>query len=148
MQQAARAGASVHQSLRVGWLAEAEMLTGRLPRAVALAEEALEHARVNRERGAEAHVHRILGDIAVAMEPADRAFARRHYGEALSIGSELEMRPLEARCCLAIGRLGGDESAPGPDEWFARARRLFEALGMSDPSTGARAEPARDLKLT
>jgi tetratricopeptide (TPR) repeat protein len=77
---------------------------GRPDMARALAHEALGLARAHGERGHEAHALRLLGDVAAH---ADRPEAERCYREAIALASELGMRPLGARCHLALGALLG-----------------------------------------
>jgi hypothetical protein len=50
-------------------LGEAQMLASRLEEAQALAEDALAHAREDRERGHQAYVLHLLGNIAAARSP-------------------------------------------------------------------------------
>jgi class 3 adenylate cyclase/tetratricopeptide (TPR) repeat protein len=93
-----------HQSLRVACLAEAELISGRKSRAAELGQEALRLARAHGERPAEAHVLRILGDIAVETDIDDPNLPA-FYKQALAIANEFSMRPLQAQCHLKIGRI-------------------------------------------
>jgi hypothetical protein len=102
--QAAADRCFAQQALRVGWLAEARLLAGHLTSVEELGEEALRLARNYKEPLAEGLVLRILGDIAVAKDPADRARGLELYEQALSIGERLSMA-LEMKCHDAIARL-------------------------------------------
>jgi predicted ATPase len=86
-------------------LGEAQMLTGRLEEAHALAEGALALAREHQERGNEAYALRLLGDIAAQREPPEIEKAEAHYQQALALAEELGMRPLPAHCHLGLGTL-------------------------------------------
>jgi hypothetical protein len=63
--------------------------------------------------------------------PPDFPLAETWYREAIAVGEELGMRPLVARCNLALGHLyyrraGHPEAAPT----LARARAMLGELGM------------------
>lgn len=92
------------QSLRIAFLAEAEMRNGRERRASELCQEALHLARVHGERPAEGHVLRILGNIAAETDIAAPGLPAL-YEQALSIANELSMRPLQAQCSSEIERV-------------------------------------------
>jgi class 3 adenylate cyclase/tetratricopeptide (TPR) repeat protein len=86
-------------------LGEAHLLAGRLEEAYALAERTLALAREYQERGHQAYVLRLLGDIAARREPPEAAQAATHYRQALALAEELGMRPLQAHCHLSLGML-------------------------------------------
>jgi tetratricopeptide (TPR) repeat protein len=77
-------------------LGEAHLLAGHLEAA---------HARELQERGNEAYVLRLLGDIAARREPLQVELAATHYQQALALAEELGMRPLVAHCQLGLGTL-------------------------------------------
>ena len=73
-----------------------------------------------------------MGLVAAEEDPPRVEVARHHLRAALALAETLEMRPLVARCHLALGRLGpaprrGGRGAPPP-----RHRRpdLLEAMQM------------------
>ena len=86
-------------------LGEAQLLAGRLEEAQALAERALALAREHQRRGEEAYALRLIGEIAVQREPAERDQAEAHYHQALALANELGMRPLLAHCHRGLGTL-------------------------------------------
>jgi tetratricopeptide (TPR) repeat protein len=67
------------QSMRLGWLAEAFMFANNLERASKLALEALSTAVTHGELPAQAHIHRILGDIDFARQSEGSSTAIKHY---------------------------------------------------------------------
>jgi len=71
----------------------------------ACADRAVMLARGRGERGFEAWALRLLGDIASHHGRPDVATAAAHYGAAMTLASELEMRPLVAHCHSGLGRL-------------------------------------------
>jgi len=91
--------------LLLAYLGEAHLLAGRRDDAVAVARSALDFAHRQKERGNEAWVLRLLGDIAAHADPADPESAQRHYTQALARADELGMRPLAAHCHLGLGKL-------------------------------------------
>jgi tetratricopeptide (TPR) repeat protein len=86
-------------------LGEAQVLTGRLEEAHALAERALALAREHQERGHQAYALRLLGDIAARREPPEHSQAEAHYRQALTLADKLGMRPLQAHCHRGLGTL-------------------------------------------
>ena len=61
-----------------------------------------EEAVARRERGHEAWALWALGEIEEQQHPADPNRSSTHYSQALAIATELGMRPLAARCHLAL----------------------------------------------
>jgi class 3 adenylate cyclase/tetratricopeptide (TPR) repeat protein len=119
-----------HQSLRVAFLAEAELISGRKSRAAELGQDALHLARAHGERPAEGHVLRILGDIAVETD-IDDPNVPAFYEQALAIADEFSMRPLQAQCHLKIGRIVArrNETAKAAAH-FGVASRMLDAMKM------------------
>jgi tetratricopeptide (TPR) repeat protein len=86
-------------------LGEAHLLAGRRDDALAVARHALDLAHRQKERGHEAWVLRLLGEIAAHADPPDVKSAEEHYRQALARADELGMRPLAAHCHLGLGTL-------------------------------------------
>jgi tetratricopeptide (TPR) repeat protein len=86
-------------------LGMAYLLLGRLADARNVAGEALEIARRRSERGVEAWVLRLWGEIYAGQEPADIEHAEAPYAAAMERANELGMRPLLAHCHLGLGKL-------------------------------------------
>jgi tetratricopeptide (TPR) repeat protein len=105
MEQATATETVVHQALCGLSLGEAQVLAGSLEEAHALTEGVLAHARERQERGYQAYALRLLGDIALRREPAERDQAEAHYSQALALAEELGMRPLQAHCHASLGTL-------------------------------------------
>jgi len=88
-------------------------------------------ARGRGERGYEAWALRLLGDVASHPGRPDVAMAAAHYGAALTLASEREMRPLLAHCHLGLGRLyrrTADAEQAGAH--LTTARTLYGEMGM------------------
>src|SRR5262249_61950937 len=93
------------RALQVLWLAEANLLTGRIDASARLATEVLALARAHHEQGHEAWALRLLGEIALRREPLDADSAERSYRQSITIADRLEMRPLVAHCRSALAPL-------------------------------------------
>jgi tetratricopeptide (TPR) repeat protein len=97
-------------SLGVHWalgplLGEAALLAGRIAEARTHATHTLEFARAFKQRGNQAWLLRLLGEIAVQRDPPSVEQAGDDYRQALALAEELGMRPLVAHCHLGLGKL-------------------------------------------
>ena len=70
-----------------------------------LAARTLEYFRTYQERGNEVYALRLLGDIATHRDPPEVEEAEASYRQAMTLASELGMRPLLAHCHLGLGSL-------------------------------------------
>jgi class 3 adenylate cyclase/tetratricopeptide (TPR) repeat protein len=118
--------------LFLAYLGEAHLLAGRPDDATAVARRALDLAHRQKERGSEAWVLRLLGEIAAQADPPDVKSAEEHYGQTLARADELGMRPLAAHCHLGLGTLyrhiGKREPA---QEHLATAATMYREMGMT-----------------
>ena len=113
-------------------LGEAHLQAGRLEEAHALAERALAHARERQERGNQAYVLRLLGDIAVHRAPPDVDVAATHYRQALALAEALGMRPLQAHCHYGLGTLYATVSQQAQARTaLAPAIEMYRAMDMT-----------------
>ena len=83
-----------NHALRLMWLGEAHLRSGDESTARRLGTRALELARRQGERGHEAHVLRLLGQIAASGAAPDLEQASEYYREALTLATTLGMQPL------------------------------------------------------
>jgi tetratricopeptide (TPR) repeat protein len=113
-------------------LGETYLWAGRFDDAERLAAQAVQMSRELGARGDEAWALHLVAQIAARREPPDFDRALEAYGEALAVAEELEMRPLEAQCRLAIGtvyqRQGRVEDARAE---IGRAAEQLRALDMA-----------------
>jgi class 3 adenylate cyclase/tetratricopeptide (TPR) repeat protein len=129
--QAERMGRLGRLSLIVTHLGEAYFFAGRRLDAARQAERALTLSVDRGERGNQVYAHRLVGLIAAEEEPPRVEVARHHFGLALALGETLGMRPLVARCHLALGRLArrlGDTDTARLH--LGKASELLEAMQM------------------
>jgi tetratricopeptide (TPR) repeat protein len=125
-------GVGVYHSLNVEHLGEAYLLAAQVDDARACADRALTLTRDRGERGYEAWALRLLGDVASHRADPDVATARAHYGAAMTLASELEMRPLVAHCHSGLGRLyRGAGDLERAQEYLTTARALYSEMGMT-----------------
>jgi class 3 adenylate cyclase/tetratricopeptide (TPR) repeat protein len=113
-------------------LSEAQLRDGQVAEARDLAERALSLARERGERGTEARILRLLGEIAAQSSGQDEPVtAERYYVAGLALAEELGIRPHVARCHLGLGELyrrtGQEEPA---QRNLATARAMFREMSM------------------
>jgi tetratricopeptide (TPR) repeat protein len=137
-------GTALHPLL-LAYLGEAHLLAGRPADATAVARRALDLADRQRERGSEAWVLRLLGEIAAHADPPEAESARAYYGQALARADELGMRPLAAHCHLGLARLarstGQREQAR---EHLATATTMYREMDMRSWSERAEVESSAE----
>ena len=103
--QADAMGSAESQTIVAAHLSEASLRAGRLDGAMQLARRALALSREHEERGTQALILRILGEIHAHRDPPDIKQAEAHYRQALALADELGMRPLQAHCHHGLGNL-------------------------------------------
>ena len=131
VEQAASTNLMANHSLRMARLAEAYLQSGTPDRAGQLAERALLLSREHKERGHEAHIRRLLGDLASYGDPPDVDRADTCYREALRLAEQLGMHPLTAHCHSGLGRLYRKvENGAKAEECLTTAASLARTLEM------------------
>ena len=129
-------------------LAEAFLRAGRVRDAGQQAERALDLARRRGQRGYEAWIRWLHGEIAARSDAADAAdaaglpTAEEHYRQALALATELGMQPLAAHCHLGLGqwhRRAGDPAKA--QEHMALARELYRRMNVTLWLAQVEAEP-------
>ncbi len=93
-------------------LSEVFLLAGRLADASGLAKRAFALSQDRKERGVQAHVLRLLGDIAMHRDPPEVDQAETYYQQALTLADELGMRPLQAHCHRGLGTMYSQTGQP------------------------------------
>jgi tetratricopeptide (TPR) repeat protein len=109
------------------------LAAGRADDAERAASAALASAQQQDERGHEGWVLRQLGDLACHGAPPDLEGAATRYRQADVIARELGMRPLQARCHLALAELLEKSGKPDAARAeLAAADELFAAMAMTN----------------
>jgi tetratricopeptide (TPR) repeat protein len=112
-------------------LGEAYALAGRMEQASAALQRALELAREHGKRGFEAWALYLTGKMHTLRDAVDEANAQQSYSQALSLAEELDMRPLQALCHLALGLLSSRSSDVATSRKALRtAATMFQEMDM------------------
>jgi tetratricopeptide (TPR) repeat protein len=132
VEQVTRTGGLFSQSLLLGWFGEAYLLAGRIDEALTTATKAIDLCRARGERGREAYVLRLLGEIAAARKPVDVETGEDYYRQAIDVARQRGMRPLVAHCHLGLSKLyrrtGEREQA---QEHLTTATTMYLEMGMT-----------------
>jgi class 3 adenylate cyclase/tetratricopeptide (TPR) repeat protein len=129
--QAASIGLMYGHSLWVTLLGEGYLLAGRLEEAHARAAEALSFARTHHERAYEATALRLLGETHTQRDSPVES-AEECYQQALTLASELDMRPLVAHCHLGLGKLYRRTGKLEPArEYLTTAATMYREMEMT-----------------
>jgi tetratricopeptide (TPR) repeat protein len=114
------------------YLGEAYVLADRLDDARELAGRALSVTHEHGQRGYEAWALRLLAEIAAHPRGPDVEAARAHYGAAMTLATELGMRPLVAHCHLGLGTLYHRTGDPAKArEHLTTAATMYREMGMT-----------------
>jgi tetratricopeptide (TPR) repeat protein len=130
--QATAMGIMFAHALRLAWQGEACLVADRWEDAIVLAGRAYELSCEQKERGHQAWVLRLLGEITSQRHLSDAEQAETHYQQALALAEALGMRPLVAHGHLGLGtlyaKIGRREHAH-PE--LSTAIDLYRAMDMS-----------------
>jgi len=108
------------------------LLLGRPADASALAVEALSDTRERGERGIEAWLEWLLGEIDARESPSNADAAAVRFREALALAEVLGMRPLVAHCHLGLGKLYRRTSKhEHAQEHLTAATTMYREMGMT-----------------
>jgi tetratricopeptide (TPR) repeat protein len=117
--------------LFLAYLGEAHLLADRRDEALEVARRALDLAHRQKERGNEAWILRLLGEIGAQADPPDLESAQVHYSQALARAEELGMRPLVAHCHLDLAKLSrGTGKRQEAQEHFTTATTMYREMDM------------------
>ena len=131
VENSAAAGRLAFLSLSTAWLSEGCLLSGRLEEASSIAHRAFDLSKEHKERGHEAWIVKLFGDIALHRDPPKIEQAEEQYRGAFALSREIGMRPLQAHCHLGLGYVF--RARGSPDEAraeFAAAAGLYDSMKM------------------
>jgi tetratricopeptide (TPR) repeat protein len=119
------------KAIRMVWASEAYLLTGRTNDAKMLALHVLEVLSNAKDKGSEACLLRILGEVECRQAPFKATRGLACYNAALSLANELGMRPLQAHCHLGLGQVyARAEDLTGARSELRKALDLYQELAM------------------
>jgi tetratricopeptide (TPR) repeat protein len=121
-----------HYSLRVAYLSGGYLRLGQIDKALQLAECAVKFSLERKERGYQAWILRLLGEIHAQRDSQALEQAEEYYQQALTLATELGMRPLQAHCHLGLGKLYGQIGRPAQAQAeLNTATNLYQTMGMT-----------------
>ena len=119
------------QTLIVAQMGEACLLADRVDDAATFADRALGFARERGQRGYEAWILRLLGEIAAHPRSTNAEVSGRHYRQAAALAEQLGMRPLLSRCHLGLATLHGRVgNRPEAEDHLTTATEMCREMGM------------------
>jgi predicted ATPase len=90
-------------------LAEALALAGKIEEALAALDDALAKAAASGERGSNAEIHRLRGELTARLPYPDPAKTEESFRTALTIAREQGTRGYELRAATSLARLWGEQ---------------------------------------
>ena len=106
-------GAYVNTAFYLALLAEALALAGKIEEALAALDDALAKAAVSGERGWNAEIHRLRGELTARLPHPDPAKAEESFRTALAIAREQGTRGYELRAATSLARLWREQGRRG-----------------------------------
>ena len=103
------AGTRVCTPLYLALLAEALALAGKIEEGLATLDDALAKAAVSGERGWDAEIYRLCGELTGRLSHSDPAEAEESFRTALTIAREQGTRGYELRAATSLARLWRDQ---------------------------------------
>jgi hypothetical protein len=114
------------------WLCEGYLDLGRQVDAKRLTSQALDLARPRGQRSVQALCNRLEAERTMRDDPFDPSIALAHYQRALTLATDLGMRPLVAHCHAGLARLHKRTGKRvRSDEHFATATTMYRDMGMT-----------------
>jgi predicted ATPase len=125
-------GARVCTPLFLALLVEALALAGKIEEGLATLDEALAEAAVSGERGWNAEIHRLCGDLSGRLPYPDPAKAEDSFRTALAIAREQGTRGYELRAATSLAQLRREQGRRG------EARELLAPVYRCSPKASTR----------
>jgi predicted ATPase len=122
MAAAEAAGTRVSKPFYLALLAEALALAGKIEEGLAALDDALAKAAVSGERGWDAEIHRLRGELTGRLPHPDPAKAEDSFRTALALAHEQGTRGYELRAATSLARLWREQGRQG------KARDLLAPL--------------------
>jgi predicted ATPase/chloramphenicol 3-O-phosphotransferase len=109
---AAASGTRLLIPFHLALLAEALALAGKIKEGLATLDDALTKAAASGERGWDAELHRLRGELTARLPHPDPAKAEDSFRTALAIAREQGTRGYELRAATSLARLWGEQGRP------------------------------------
>jgi class 3 adenylate cyclase/predicted ATPase/DNA polymerase III delta prime subunit len=106
-------GARVYTPFDLALVAEALALAGKIEEGLATLDDALAKAAVSGERGWDAEIHRLRGELTGRLPHPDPAKAEESFRTALAIAREQGTRGYELRAATSLARLWREQGRRG-----------------------------------
>jgi tetratricopeptide (TPR) repeat protein len=120
-----------YHGLWLAYLSEAHMLAGQIDDAQRVAERALELSHDQKEYGTMAWALRMMGEVASHRDPPETEKAGKQYDQAITLATELGMRPLVAHCHRGLGKLYGHRGKrQEAQEHLTTATTMYREMDM------------------
>ena len=122
--------APLGKALSTVWDVQTLILAGRFGEAESLAQHGLNFFRDGKDRGSEAWLTYLLGEIWARSDGPQSARAEVSYGAAAVLAEQLGMRPLQDHCQLGLARLQVKaHQAQGARAQYYAVAELFRTMG-------------------
>jgi class 3 adenylate cyclase/predicted ATPase len=122
MARAEAMGSQVFHPCYFGLLAEALALAGEIDEGLAVLDQALANSAASGQKGTDAELHRLRGELVHQLPRPDPAQAEASFRTALAIAREQGTRGYELRAATSLARLWGEQGRRG------EARELLAPL--------------------
>jgi predicted ATPase len=106
-------GSRLSTPFHLALLAEALALAGKIEEALAALDDALATAAASGERGSDAEIHRLRGELTGRLPYPDPAKAEDSFRTALAIAREQNTRGYELRAATSLARLWREQGGRG-----------------------------------
>jgi predicted ATPase len=113
MTAAEATGTRLNTPLHLALLAEALALAGKIQEGLAALDKALVTAASSGEKGWDAEIHRLRGELTARLPNPDPAKAEEAFRTALAIAREQGTRAYELRAATSIARVWRDQGRQG-----------------------------------
>jgi predicted ATPase len=106
-------GSRNYYPFHLGLFAEALALAGEIDEGLAILDQALANSAASGQKGTDAELHRLRGELTRQLPRPDPAQAEASFRTALAIAREQGTRGYELRAAISLARLSGEQGRRG-----------------------------------